>query len=131
MTPNNQTDSTEVERLLRRQRPPAAGEPLPAMPDDLRHQWQTHFTPQSHTTSRQAWVWVCGLAAAAVIVVSLACLDFLSPPQVSPSQQSVANALLSLQPFPPGSDPRDNMSPTTLALLHYQDPAYAGLDENE
>ena len=128
MNTEDNNESTDVEKLLHRQRPPAAREPLPAMPDDLRQQWSAHFKPQRPVILRPIWTWVTGFAAAAA---ALAVIGFVwfgrgSSKTGPESQSDTAVATADLRAISADGDPALSLSQLALALLHYHDPATAG-----
>lgn len=127
MNTEDETDRTPVQRLLENQRPPAASEPLPAMPDDLRRQWSAHFGVPRRAAKSHLWAWVSGLAAAAAIVVGAVWFTHV-PPEPSPSSDDgTTEELLTLSSDLWEADEMQPMSAESLALLRYEVPSTAGL----
>ncbi len=127
MNTEDHNDRMDVEKLLQRQRPPAASESLPAIPDDLRQQWSAHFKPQRQVIRRPIWAWAAGLAAAAAVVIGFVCFNG-SPSKPEPkSQGTTADVTAGLRAISSDADPAQSLSPLALALLNYHDPATAGL----
>ena len=128
MNPPDESHRAQVQRLLESQRPPAASEPLPPLPDDLHRQWSAHFGAQSQAVNSRRWAWVSGLAAAAAIVAGLV---WFHRGQSEPSPAVPAG--LSAESFPASpaasweTGETQPLSAVSLALLRYQDPATVGL----
>lgn len=129
MNTEDRHENANVEKLLRRQRPPASNEPVPALPDALRQQWSAHFKPQGTGIRRPFRVWATGLAAAAATIAAIEFLWFDGgpPKRDSAAQHPTADIAAGLRAIAADDDWAATLSPIGQALLHYHDPATAGL----
>ncbi|MBE2284958.1 MAG: hypothetical protein IAE77_15970 [Prosthecobacter sp.] len=110
MNPQAPEESPPSQRLIEQQHPRVPRENPPAMPDDLRREWQAHFRrvpPRFITWSRVA---MAEAGIAAVLVLSFMIRD--TPPEAA--NDPLQEALLSYQ------EPDDSISPLTRELLHYR-----------
>ena len=128
MNAEDNNDSTDVEKLLQRQRAPATSEPLPAMPDDLRQQWSAHFGPQRRVIQPGRRVWAAGLAAAAaaIVVIGFVCFEGSPSKPGSESPHEAVDTTPGLRAISADGDPTPPLSPIAQALLHYHDSSTAG-----
>lgn len=100
-----------MEELLHHQRPKAAREPLPALPEDLGIAWHKHF--HASPPRRLTWRWIAAASVGAAAVITLIC--FPRQAHLLDSDSRITESLLSYQEMD------QSQSPITLALLHYRE----------
>lgn len=98
------------QQLIEQQHPRVPRENPPAMPDDLRREWQSHFSPSMPRFFTWSRVAMAGAGIAAVLALSFILRD--TPPESA--NDPLQEALLSYQ------EPDDSISPLTRELLHYR-----------
>lgn len=110
MNPQPPEESHPSQRLIEQQHPRVPRENPPAMPDELRREWQSHFSPSMPRFFTWSRVAMAGAGIAAVLALSFILRD--TPPEAA--NDPLQEALLSYQ------EPDDSISPLTRVLLHYR-----------